>query len=338
MKTSLKKIIGTALLATIPAFAAHAADIQNRTIRFAFENQRGHPQAEGAEKFAQLVAEKSGGKLTVKNFPGGVLGGNLQNVSALQGGTLEMTNLNAGILTSHVKELGVFDTPFLFNDAEEVDAITDGPIGQALLEKLSDKGIIGLGYWDLGFRNVTNNRRPIKKVEDIAGLKIRVIQSPIYIDLFNALGANAVPLAFPELYPALEARAVDGQENPFTTILASNFQEVQKYVTRTGHLYNPMALIISKKFWDKLSADEQQILREAAAEASLYQRQLSRAGADAALAKLQEAGMQYNELSPAEMDRFRAAVAPVVEQHAQRVGPEVLEQVQAELAKLRNPS
>lgn len=338
MKSTLRQLACATLLALLPAVAAQADDIQTRTIRFAFENQRGHPQAEGADKFAELVAAKSGGKLTVKTFPGGVLGGNLQNVSAVQGGTLEMTNLNAGILTSHVKELGVFDTPFLFNNAEEVDAITDGPIGTALLEKLSEKGIIGLGYWDLGFRHLTNNRRPVEKVEDIAGLKVRVIQSPIYIDLFNALGANALPLAFPELYPALESHAVDGQENPFTTILASNFQEVQKYVTRTGHLYNPMALIISKRFWDKLSAEEQRILREAAAEASLYQRERSRAGAEAALQALQDGGMQLTELSPQEMERFRAAVAPVVSQHAQRVGPETLEQVQAELAKLRNPS
>lgn len=338
MKKFLQRLACTTLLAALPALAANAQDIQQRTIRFAFENQRGHPQAEGAEKFAELVAEKSGGKMTVKNFPGDVLGGNLQNVSALQGGTLEMTNLNAGILTSHVKELGVFDTPFLFNDAAEVDVITDGPIGTGLLEKLEDKGIVGLGYWDLGFRNLTNNRRPVEKVEDIAGLKIRVIQSPIYIDLFNALGANALPLAFTELYPALEARAVDGQENPFTTILASNFQEVQKYVTRTGHIYNPMALIISKKFWDKLSADEQQVLREAAAEATLFQRERSRAGAEAALQKLQAAGMQLSELTPEAMAAFRQAVEPVVAQHAQRVGPEIVEQVQVELQKLRNPS
>ena len=238
--------------AAMLAMAGAGAQIKERTLKFAFQNQTGHPQAQGAQKFADLVSAKSGGQITVKLFPGGTLGGDLQTVSALQGGTVEITVLNAGILGAQVKEFAAYDFPFLFNNGQEADAVTDGPFGQKLFGKLEEKGLHGLGYWDLGFRNVTNSKRPIAKADDIAGLKIRVIQSPIYVDLFSALGANATPLPFPELYSALDQKAVDGQENPNTVILSSKFAEVQKYLTQTRHIYNPQALIVSKKTWDAL--------------------------------------------------------------------------------------
>ncbi|MBT9599142.1 MAG: TRAP transporter substrate-binding protein [Vitreoscilla sp.] len=322
-----------AALATV--FACTLAQAQERTIKFAFQNQKGHPQAEGAQKFADLVAAKSGGKITVKLFPGGTLGGDLQTVSALQGGTVEMTVLNAGILSAQTKEFGVYDFPFLFASPEEADAITDGPFGQKLLAKLSEKNLVGLGYWELGFRNVTNSKRPIVKAEDIAGLKIRVIQSPIYIDMFNALGANAVPMPFPELYPALEQKAVDGQENPFTTIRSSKFAEVQKYLTVTRHIYNPQAVIMSKKFHDSLSPAEKKIIADAMGEATTFQRGVSRVQANVALDDLRKAGMQVNELVPAELDKFRAKVKPVVEKQTEKVGAEAVKEVYAALAKLR---
>src|SRR4030095_14074475 len=141
------------------AMAGATAQITERTLKFAFQNQAGHPQAQGAQKFADLVAEKSGKKITVKLFPGGSLGGDLQTVSALQGGTVEMTVLNAGILSAQVKEFAAYDFPFLFNNAQEADAVTDGPFGQKLMAKLDEKGLHGLGYWELGFRHLTNSKR-----------------------------------------------------------------------------------------------------------------------------------------------------------------------------------
>jgi tripartite ATP-independent transporter DctP family solute receptor len=333
----VRTLLAVALGATslLAAGLAQAADIKERSIKFAFQNQKGHPQAEGAQKFADLVAQKSGNKLSVKLFPGGTLGGDVQTVSALQGGTIEMTVLNAGILTSHVKEFAVFDLPFLFANAQEVDAVTDGPVGKNLLARLADKNLIGLGYWDLGFRNLTNSKRPINKVEDIAGLKIRVIQSPIYIDMFNALGATATPMPFPELYPALEQKAVDGQENPFTLIRTSKFYEVQKHLAVTRHVYNPQALLISRKLWDSMSADERNVITEAAAEATKFQRQLSRGQADEALADLRKAGMQVTEFSPAELQRLRDKVKPVVEKFSAQVGEATVKEVNAEIAKVR---
>jgi len=322
-------------LAAVLALAGAQAQVKERTLKFAFQNQTGHPQAQGAQKFADLVAQKSGNKIAVKLFAGGALGGDLQTVSALQGGTVEITVLNAGILTAQVKEFAAYDFPFLFNNGQEADAVTDGPFGQKLMAKLEDKGLHGLGYWDLGFRNVTNSKRPIAKADDIAGLKIRVIQSPIYIDLFNTLGANATPLPFPELYPALDQKAVDGQENPNTVILSSKFAEVQKHLTQTRHIYNPQALIISKKTWDGMSAEERKIISDAAAEATVFQRQASRGAADSALEALKQAGMTVTELPPAEMAKLREKVKPVIDKYTASVGEPTVKELMAEIAKVR---
>jgi tripartite ATP-independent transporter DctP family solute receptor len=148
--------------------------------------------------------------------------------------------------------------------------------GKKLLDKLPEKNLIGLAYMEQGYRSISNSKRPIVKLEDIQGLKIRTIQNPLYIDMLNALGANAVPMPFPELYTALETKTVDGQENPFSTLEASKFYEVQKYMSTTRHIYNPQLLMVSKKFWDSLSAGEKKIIQDAAYEARDYQRKVAR--------------------------------------------------------------
>ncbi|PWC54832.1 TRAP transporter substrate-binding protein [Azospirillum sp. TSO22-1] len=320
----------------LAAGTAGAADYKERTLRFSYLNAKEHPQGLGAQKFADIVAEKSGGRIKVRTFPGGQLGGDVQTLSALQGGIIEMTVMNSGILVSLAKEFAAVDLPFLFNDAREADALMDGAVGKALHDKLPEKGLVGLAYWDLGFRNLTNNRRPVAKADDVAGLKIRVIQTPIYIDMFKALGANPVPLPFTELYTALETRTVDGQENPSKTIELSKLYEVQKHLSVTRHIYNPQSLLISKIFWDKLTPDEQTLFREAAAEATAYQRQVSREMDKEALDSLRAKGVQVVELAPAELDQFREKVKPVVEKYKADVGPALVEQIYAEIAKVRS--
>ena len=334
MKLVRRTFVAAAVAAVLP-LVAQAADIREHTIKFAFQNPKEHPQGQGAQKLADLVAQKSGGKIQVKLYPSGQLGGDVQTVSALQGGTLEMTVLNAGILQAQVKEFAVYDFPFLFNNAQEADAVTDGAFGKGLFAKLEPKGLVGLNYWDLGFRNLTNSKRPITKADDIAGLKIRVIQSPIYVEIFNALGANATPMPFPEVYPALEQKAIDGHENPATVIKANKIYEVQKYLALTRHIYNPQALIVSKKFWDKLNADEKALITEAAAQATTYQRGVSRTQADIAIDDLKKTGMQVTELPPAEMAKLRDKVKPVIEKQTTVVGTDTVAALQAELAKLR---
>ncbi len=329
------KTLFAAAAMTAAALTVGSVQAQERTLRFAYQNIADTPQGRGAAKFAELVKQKSGGKIDVRLFPGGALGGDLQTVSALQGGTIDVTVLNAGLLVGLDKQFALLDLPFLFNTPEEADKIVDGPIGTKLLKGIEDKGLVGLGYWELGFRNVTNSRRPITKIEDFKGLKLRVLQSPLFIDLFNTLGANAVPMPFPELYAALEQKVVDGQENPYPTIVGAKLNEVQKFVSATKHIYNAQSLLISKKTWDAMSADERKIIEAAATEARDFQRKNSRDSQDGALETLKKGGMTANELAPAEMTRIREAVKPVVEKFAKDSGEALYTEIQTELDKLR---
>ncbi|KNZ30895.1 MAG: ABC transporter substrate-binding protein [Methylibium sp. NZG] len=326
-----RRALVVAAAALLPFAAAQA---QERSFKLALQNPKGHPLVAGAEKFAEIVAAKSGGKMKVNVFPGGALGGDAPNVSALQGGTIEFVLLNSGILASQVKDFEVYDFPFMFANAKEADAVVDGPFGQKMHAKLNEKGIVGLAYFELGFRNITNSKRPIATVEDIAGLKLRVIPNAINVDWVKALGANPTPLAFPEVYAALEQKAIDGQENPLNVILANKFAEVQKHLAITNHQYNPQSLIFSKKVWDTLNDADKKILQDAAAEAAKFQRQVSREAATGTLDALKKAGMQVTEFNAAEQAKLRDKLKPVVDKHGAALGTTVAE-LQAELAKAR---
>ncbi|KRD49283.1 TRAP transporter substrate-binding protein [Ensifer sp. Root278] len=330
-----KLALGLALPLALLTAGPTLAEIRDQTIKFASANNKGHPQVTGMEKFAELVKDKSGGKIEVKLFPGGTLGGDVQTVSALQGGVIEMTVLNAGILANNVKQFGAVDLPFLFDSGAEADKVMDGAFGDSLLKLLPDTGLIGLGYWELGFRNLTNNRHPVTKLEDIKGLKIRTIQSPIPIELFNTLGANAVPLPYTELYTALETGTVDGQENPAANILNAKFYEVQKYMTLTRHQYNPQIVLVSKKFWDGLNDEEKAVLEAAATEARDYQRKVSRDADAAALDEIRKTGMEVSEFSPEETQKLRDAVKPVIEKFSAEIGAETVQALFKEIGAAR---
>lgn len=330
-----KMALGVALPIVLFAAGPTLAEIRDQTIKFASANNKGHPQVTGMEKFAELVNEKSGGKIEVKLFPGGTLGGDVQTVSALQGGVIEMTVLNAGILANNLKQFGAVDLPFLFDSGEEADKVMDGPFGESLSKLLPDTGLVGLGYWELGFRNLTNNRHAVTKLEDIKGLKIRTIQSPIPIELFNTLGANAVPLPYTELYTALETGTVDGQENPAANILNAKFYEVQKYMTLTRHQYNPQIVLVSKKFWDGLNDEEKDVLQAAATEARDYQRKVSREADATALEEIRKTGMEVSEFSPEETQKLRDAVKPVIEKFSAEIGADTVQLLFKEIGAAR---
>lgn len=314
---------------------AARAEIGEHSIKFATAGAEGSPIALGMDKFAEIVEAKSDGKITVKRYPGGILGGDVQTLSAVQGGTVEMTTMNAGILASVAKDFALVDLPFLFDTPQEADAVMDGPVGTALAAKLPPSGLVGLAYWELGFRQLTNSRLPVTKVEDIEGLKIRVIQSPIYIDLFNGLGANAVPMPFTELYTALETGAIDGQENPAPSILTAKLNEVQEYMTLTNHTYNPQMVMISGKFWDQLNDDERKLLQDAAVEARDYERAVAREQAGKAVEELKAEGMEVSELPPEEVAKFREKAQPVADKFAAEIDPALMQQLTAQLAELR---
>jgi len=331
----VKKLLGVVVAACGIAMAAGAqAQIKEQTLRFATVNPPGHPIVLGMDKFAALVNQKSGGKMTVKLFPGSQLGGDVEAMSGVQGGTIDFTSMNSGILQNQVKEFALVDFPFLFDSPKEADAVMDGPVGKALADKLPAKGLISLAYWELGFRNLTDSKRPVTKADDIVGLKLRVIQSPIYVDTWKALGANPVPMAFAEVYSGLEQKTIDGQENPVTVILANKLNEVQKYLALTRHVYNPQSVLMSKKTWDRMSKEEQDIIVAAAKESTVYQRQVSRDASEKALVELRKT-MEVTEIPPAEMTKIRAKVKPVVDKYTAEVGADLVKQLEAEIAKVR---
>jgi tripartite ATP-independent transporter DctP family solute receptor len=327
----LGSLIALSLLAT---GSAVAQEVKERSIKLAFVNTADSAHGLGAKRLAEVVAQKSGGKLTLRLYPGGTLGGEAVVASSMQGGTIEMSMMGPGLLTGTDRAFGVFDTPFLFDSYKEVDGALDGPVGSKLLERLPAKGLVGLSYWDHGFRILTNSRRPINKLEDVQGLKIRVQQIPVFIDSFNALGANAVPMPFTELYTALESKAIDGQENPFVSAEVTKFYEVQKYASATRHAYSPLLVLVSKKFWDQLSETERKILFDAANEVRPYQRQVSREMDAKAVETLKARGMVINDVSEQERSRMRERLKPVVEKHRQSVG-ELAEEMTAAIESIR---
>ncbi len=329
-RTFIRSILALAAAATLGTAVA-----QERAIKFANQNGKGHPVILGMERFAELVNSRSGGRLKVTVYPGGALGSDQANVSALQGGTLEMASMNSGIFASVVREFAIYDFPFLFANPAEADAVVDGDFGKRLHARLADKGLVGLAYYELGFRQISNSRRPLNRVEDIAGLKLRVIPNPINVDWVSALGANPTPLPFPELYAALEQRAVDGQENPVPTINSAKLFEVQKHLAITNHQYNPQSVVISKKFWDSLSDADRKLLQDAASESARYQREQSRALASSALDNLKKNGMQVTEFAPAEVAKLRDRMKPVIAKHTASVGQATVDEVMAALAPLR---
>jgi TRAP-type transport system periplasmic protein len=336
MSGRFKQILAALCLTSAVMTADGAfAQIKERNFKVAFVQDKDHPHGLGAQKFADLVAEKSGRKMKVRTYGSGQLGGDAQVISSLQGGTVEMTMVSPGLLVGLVKEFGILDLPFLFTGYKEVDAVLDGPIGKSLLEKLPEKGLIGLGYWDHGFRNVTNSRRPVAKLEDIQGLKIRVLQIPLFIETFNGLGANAVPMPFPELYTAMEQKAIDGQENPFASIETSKFYEVQKYASTTQHVYNPLVTIFSRRIWDQLSPEERKIVQDAADEAGAYERQVSREMNEKSKENLKSKGMTVTEITPEERARMREKVSAVTEKFTKQFGEGLVKQMYTEIEKVR---
>ena len=333
-----KTTFAATLLAAVGAMAITApawAEMREQVLRIGTPLPDAHPISQAAKKFAELVGEKSGGKMEVKVYTGSVLGNELQMQSALQGGTQDFSIGTTTTLAGMVKEFSAIDMPYQFHTTAEADAILDGPIGSELFKKLEPQGLIGLAYMEQGFRHTTNSVHPITKWEDFEGLKIRVQPSALYIDMFNGLGANAVPMTINEVYTAMETHAIDGHENSLTAIDANKFQEVQKYLSLTGHSYNAVVLLMGKPTFDKLNEDERKVVADAAVEARDYQRKLTREQTAGLLVKLADEGMEVNDVTPEEKLRLADHLKPVVEKNSQAIGVEWMTTFSDALAKLR---
>ncbi|HTS23976.1 MAG TPA: DctP family TRAP transporter solute-binding subunit [Casimicrobiaceae bacterium] len=324
--------LGAGLLAA--ALAWSTASLAQVTLRLATQTVAGTAQYDGAARFAELVSAKTNGRVAVKVYGDGALGGDLQIISSLQQGSVEMALMNAGLLNGIAREFAVVDFPFLFASEEEAAAVLDGPMGQKLLGLLPPKGLVGLAFTELGFRHVHNSKHAVAGIADLRGLRLRAVQAPIDIDTLNALGANAVPLPFPDLYHAFEHKFVDGATDPLITIEVLKFDEVQPYLTLTRHVYNPQILLIGKTSFDQLAPADRAALQAAAVEARDYERRIARERTAQALDKLKKT-MRVTELDAAEEARMREAVKPVVAKYAKIVGEPFVAEFNAELARLR---
>jgi TRAP-type transport system periplasmic protein len=333
MKKTMQMMLTTALATGIALPAV--AEISTRTLTVSNGVAETHPVGNGVEAMRACMTEKTGGKWTLNAFWSGALGNDLDATQALRSGTQEMVITSTSPLVGIEPALGVFDLPFLFNDSSEADKVLDGEFGTFMSEKLTASGVVNLAWWENGFRNLTNSVRPVTKLEDFQGLRVRVMQNNIFLDTFTTLGTNAMPMAFGEVFTALETKAIDAQENPYVTIDTSKFYEVQGYLSATQHAYTPFMVLFSGPIFATYSAEEQQILRDCAVVGRDVQRAVSRELSGKSLANVQANGMQFNQIEPGELLRIREAVAGVYERSAATIGQDVIDQMSATLSAIR---
>ncbi|MBP1931029.1 DctP family TRAP transporter solute-binding subunit [Ammoniphilus resinae] len=304
--------------------ATPSAPDKTYTIKLGHVLAETHPYQIGAEKWKELIEEKSNGKIKVELYHSSQLGGERQLQEGVQANTVQAALIGSTLGMLEPAFL-INDLPFVYENAEVARKNLDGELGTKLFSLLDDKGIKGLAWWEQGYRNVTTTDKPVRKPEDLQGLKIRVPEIETYIDTFNTLGANAVTIPFAELFSAMEQGIVDGQENPVAQIFTSAFYEVQKYVSLTEHFYGPAALIISQKFYNNLPEDLQKIIDEASIEARDYQRQVVTDQSDQYVADLKAKGMTV--IDDVDKVAFREATKSVHEKYASKIGQDILDLV-----------
>ncbi|WP_299363059.1 DctP family TRAP transporter solute-binding subunit [uncultured Paracoccus sp.] len=323
-----------ATLATLLATAAMTVAVHAETLRLSHNTGDTTTWQQGAEKFGELLKEKTGGELDVRVFPNAQLAGGdqMKQAEMVGRGALDLVVTSAINVTPLVPEMAVFSLPYLYENYEQVDATTQGPAADRLEEILLEKGIKVLAWGENGFRELTNNVRPVKSPEDMKGLNLRVA-GPMYIDVMNALGANPQQMQWSETLTALQQGVVDGQENPIgAVIIPQQVYEMQKYLTAWHYSYDPIFIGISKAKWDGMDADTQAKMQEAATEAMDYQRQITREGTEKGLAFLKEKGMEVYEPTPEELAAFREATQPAFDTWAEKVGPEIVSAFQDTIA------
>lgn len=298
-----------------------------KTIRAGIGLNDAHPQYKGLLKFKEIVEEKTNGQIKVETYHSGQLGDDRTMTEALQIGSQEVVIPSTAPLANFVPEFSIFDFPFLFPSEEVADKVLDGEVGQKFLDKLESQNLVGLAYWENGFRDVTNSKRPIATAADFKGLKLRTMENELHLEAFRALGANPTPMALTELFTAMQQGTVDGQENPYATIYLQKFYEVQDHVSNTHHIYSPFVFLMSKSFYDGLTEEQQKIVKDAALEAGKYERELNREANNKNLADLQEAGMTYTEVTPEAREEMIKLVQPTLDKYAEKIGKEKVQEV-----------
>lgn len=280
-----------------------------------------------AKRFEEVVLAETGDQFEFTHFPSSGLGGEREVIEGLQLGTVEATIVSSGTLANFVPDTGVFDIPFLFRDLDHARAVLDGPIGQDILANFDEVDMKGLAWGEQGFRHITNNRNPIETPADVEGLKIRTMENPVHLEAFNAMGAAPTPMAWPEVVSSLQQGVIDGQENPLSVIVSAKLDEVQEYLTLSGHVYSPAMLLVSKPFWDGLDDDQKAAFETAAAEAVTAMRDYVDDVETTGVETLKERGMTVNALSTEEKARFQEAITSAYDEYYETYGEDLVESI-----------
>ncbi len=324
----MKKLVISSLLAVSAlslAFPASAEDTIK--LKFGHVAPTDEPYHQAAEKFAELVKKNTNGAVEIQIFPNSLLGGQRELLEGLQLGSVDITLTTAAVLSSFLPKTQVIELPFMFRDSEHVYKVVDGPLAKEIYAGDEKKKMKVIDTWENGFRNITNNVRPIETPDDMKGVKIRVMENKMYIEMFKALGANPTPMARGELFTGLQTKVVDGQENPLGQIYTSRFYEVQKYATLSGHTYSPEAVVFSLASWKKIPAKYQEVILKASAEAKKFNRELSAKMDKEYVGKLEEKGMTVTRLTPQQIAAFQEKMMPVWDLFADKIGKDLIQKI-----------
>lgn len=328
---SRRSLIGGALaMMGLAAFPQTPA--QPRVLRWGIGYPEDHPQGLAVKRFAHIVQDRTQGRIRIELHAGGELGNDVSMVDALREGKLDMAGPDTATLVRLSKPFGVINFPFLLATEQDADLLLDSPFGKELLATLPAHNLVGLGFWENGFRNLTNNRAPVTRRSDLAHLKVRVMPNAMFQDTFAVLGAEPLQLPFPEVYDSLKSGKVQAQENPLVTIATSRFYEVQKHLTLSRHAYSALAVLVSKPVWDSLSPADRKVFEQANAEATLYQRELSRERGKQMVEELRKKGMQVAELSRDELPMIRMTTRKVIDKYAREYGEDWVRRLYVQLA------
>ncbi|MGI5963261.1 MAG: DctP family TRAP transporter solute-binding subunit [Lawsonibacter sp.] len=281
------------------------------------------------QEFKKVIEEKTGGRITVEIYPSSQLGGERQAFEGVGMGTIEMTLVNSANVANVDSNYALFDFPFLFDSTDAAYACCDGEVGDALKESIQEYGYVNLGFGQVGYRYISNSVRPITQPSDLKGIKLRCMENPIHIATWTALGASPTPMALNELFTAMQQHTVDGQENPPAIIYDNKFNEVNEYLSCTGHVYHPLCYVVNKTWFDGLSAADQALIAECGEKAALVQREMITADDEAAMEAMEAAGMKVNYLDDAQLQQFKDATASVIEEYRDWVDEGLIEKAQA---------
>lgn len=320
-------------VARLSAFLAAAAAVMPataETLRLAGNFPVAHSSSVAMERFAEAVAERTDGALTIANFPAMQLGGAKENVDQVRSGVVFGTWIGSAYLSRTVPELEAVSLPFVYADREAAFRVIDGAAGDLLDEKLAAKGFVSLGWMELGSRNMTNSVRAIETVEDFAGLKIRLQPNETHLNTFRAIGASPVSMGISEVYAALQQGVLDGQENPNAIIASRNFNEVQTHLSDSNHFFDYIVLVANKRNFESLSEEHQAAVRDAAAEAIAWQRAQAATEDTASRQALIDAGMTFTPISDAVRAELRERTLPVIDELKERIGSDLIDAVLAE--------